>query len=234
MVNATIKDGKDYREVNMSIDKDDVTVRAYLCSCPQHGKNTLSCEHCTAVLIKLNEEHEKKQKETDAHTAVQQHDSYAISLMNAYEEQIIYSSLAMNLKQAIHIEPVLEIRQRTILALTLKVGNAKRYIVKDIAQFLDDIRHNVKKSYGKELEFLHNRLSFDEESQKLIDFMLRHEHDVLYFQNRHALERCPQARNLCMTPDALDEFFKLYAGEDVMHRMKEKMLINMMTPMKSP
>ena len=90
----------------------------------------------------------------------------------------------------------MEIRQRTILALTLKVGNAKRYIVKDIAQFLDDIRHNVKKSYGKELEFLHNRLSFDEESQKLLDFMLRHEHDVLYFQNRHALERCPQARNL--------------------------------------
>lgn len=227
MINATIKDGKNYREVNMSIDKDDVTVRAHLCSCPQHGKDTLSCEHCTAVLIKLNEEHEKKQKETDAHTAVQQHDSYAISLMNAYEEQIIYSLLAMNLKQAVHIEPVLEIRQRTILALTLKVGNAKRYIVKDIAQFLDDIRHNVKKSYGKELEFLHNRLSFDEESQKLLDFMLRHEHDVLYFQNRHALERCPQARNLCMTPDALDEFFQLYAGEDIMHRMKEKMLINM-------
>ena len=107
MINATIKDGKNYREVNMSIDKDDVTVRAHLCSCPQHGKDTLSCEHCTAVLIKLNEEHEKKQKETDAHTAVQQHDSYAISLMNAYEEQIIYSSLAMNLKQAVHIEPVL-------------------------------------------------------------------------------------------------------------------------------
>ena len=30
-----------------------------------------------------------------------------------------------------------------------------------------------------------------------------------------------------MTPDALDEFFQLYAGEDIMHRMKEKMLINM-------
>lgn len=32
---------------------------------------------------------------------------------------------------------------------------------------------------------------------------------------------------MCMTPDALDEFYSLYAGEDVMHRMKEKMLINM-------
>ena len=31
MINAfTIKDGKNYREVNMSIDKDDVTVRAFM------------------------------------------------------------------------------------------------------------------------------------------------------------------------------------------------------------
>ena len=226
MVNATVKDGKNYHEVNMSIDKDDVVVKAHLCNCSHHGKTSLSCEHCTAVLMKLNEEHEKEIKENTP-IKVPQYDKDAISLMNAYEEQIIYSSLAINFHQAIHIEPVLEIRQRKVFALTLKVGQAKQYIVKDIAQFLDDIRHNVKKSYGKELEFLHNRFSFDEESQKLLDFMIRHEHDVLYFLNHSELSKCPQARNLCMTSDALDEFYELYIGQDVMHRMKEKMLINM-------
>ena len=226
MVNATVKDGKNYHEVNMSIDKDDVVVKAHLCNCSHHGKTSLSCEHCTAVLMKLNEEHEKEIKENTP-IKVPQYDKDAFSLMNAYEEQIIYSSLAINFHQAIHIEPVLEIRQRKVFALTLKVGQAKQYIVKDIAQFLDDIRHNVKKSYGKELEFLHNRFSFDEESQKLLDFMIRHEHDVLYFLNHSELSKCPQARNLCMTSDALDEFYELYKGQDVMHRMKEKMLINM-------
>lgn len=225
MVNATIKDETGYQEVNMSIDKDDITVRAHLCSCQDHGKSAPSCIHCVAVLLKLQQEHEKQQPPLTEQNPVQ--DPYAISLIHAYEQQCIFSSLAMNLKQAIHLEAVLEIRPQSILALTLKVGNAKRYIIKDIAQFLDDIRHNVKKSYGKELEFLHNRLSFDEESQKLLDFIMHHEHDVLYFQNRAALSRCPQARNVCMTPDALDEFFTLYKDKDVMYRIKEKLLINL-------
>lgn len=227
MINATILDQKKYHEVNMSIDKDDVIVRAHLCGCSEHGKNTLTCPHCVAVLFKLKEDNDKRQIAAQAHPDVIPADTYAIDVMNAYEEQVVYSTLAMNLKNAVHLEPILEIRKKKIMALTLKVGNAKRYIVKDIALFLDDIRRNIKKSYGKELEFLHNIYSFDEESQRLIQFMVRHEHDVLYFQNSTKLSTCPQARNMCMTPDALDEFFEMYKGSDVMHRMKEKMLINM-------
>lgn len=226
MINATIRDHKQYREVNMSIDKDDVTVRAHLCGCDEH-KKLLTCAHCCAVLLKIKQDQ-------DAAAATQQNsvmehvsDRYAIEVMNTYEEQIVYSSLAMNLKQSIHLEPVLELRKKRIMALTLKVGNEKKYIVKDIRGFLDDIAQNVKKSYGKDLEFLHNLNSFDEESQQLIRFMIRHEYDILYFEHHDMLNSCPQARNMCFTPDALDEFFTMYEGEDVMHRIKDKVLINM-------
>lgn len=227
MINATILDQKKYHEVNMSIDKDDVIVRAHLCGCSEHGKTSLTCPHCVAVLFRLKEENDKKLLADHQDPENTPADTYAIDVMNAYEEQVVYSTLAMNLKNAIHLEPILEIRKKKIMALTLKVGNAKRYIVKDIALFLDDIRRNIKKSYGKELEFLHNIYSFDEESQNLIAFMVRHEHDVLYFQNSSELSSCPQARNMCLTPDALDEFYDMYKGTDVMHRMKEKVLINM-------
>lgn len=224
MVNATIRDKKAYCEVNMSIDKDDVTLRAHLCSCAQHAW-TMRCPHCTAVLFRLKEEFEKRNKREEEQQ--QEANKEAIQIMNAYEEQIVYSSLAANLNQSIHIEPVLEIRKKTIIALTLKVGKEKQYIVKNIAQFLEDISANVKKSYGKDLEFFHNYYSFDEASRKLIDFMRRHEYDVLFFQNQTATQAAPQARNLCMTPDALDDFFSMYAGSDVMYRIKEKTLINM-------
>ena len=225
MVNANVVDIKVYREVNMSIDKDDFIVRAHLCGCEEHAQK-MTCAHCVAVLLRLMEDSKRKnaEKEQMENKVV---DKHAIQIMNIYEEQIVYSSLAMNLKTAIHLEPVLEIRKKNILALTLKIGNEKQYIVKDIALFLDDIAHNVKKAYGKELEFMHNYYSFDETSQKLIDFMRHHEHDVLYFLNHPALEKAPQSRNMCMTPDALDEFYELYTDQDVMHRMKEKTLINM-------
>lgn len=225
MVNANVVDKKVYREVNMSIDKDDFIVRAHLCGCEEHAKK-MTCAHCVAVLLRLMEDSRKQIAEKDEIDS-KVVDTHAIQIMNIYEEQIVYSSLAMNLKTAIHLEPVLEIRKKTILALTLKIGNEKQYIVKDLALFLDDVAHNVKKAYGKELEFMHNYYSFDEPSQKLIDFMRHHEHDVLYFLNNSAFEKAPQSRNMCMTPDALDEFYELYANQDVMHRMKEKTLINM-------
>lgn len=224
LINATIKDQKHYYEVNMSVDKDDYLVRAHLCSCPQHQQTMTSCAHCVAVLLKIqNDQENKKVEEAVMHTL---QDPVAIRLMNEYEEQLVYTSLAMNLKNAVHLEPVFELRQKKIMAVTLKVGNAKRYIIKDIVQFLYDIEHNVKKSYGKELEFLHNLYSFDEESIPLIRFLRSHEHDTYYFQSREALKSAPQARNLCLTKDALDEFFMLYEGKEIMYRRKEKNLIN--------
>ena len=223
-VNATLKDRKQYYEVNMSIDKDDVIVVAHLCNCPVHAQNIVSCEHCVAVLFRLQASEKLKASEAGSTTSYQ--DSAAIKLMNAYEEQLVYSSLAINLNNAIHVEPVFELRQKRIMAVTLKVGNEKRYIIKDVEQFLYDIEHNVKKSYGKELEFFHNIYSFDEESIPLIQFLQSHQHDTYYFRNKEMLKSAPQARNLCLTKDALDDFFLMYAGTDVMYRQKEKNLIN--------
>ena len=225
LINANVVDKKIYREVNMSIDKDDYIIHGHLCSCDEHEKK-MTCAHCVAVLLKLMDETKKKAIVKTQNVATNLNEQ-AIAIMNKYEEQVIYSSLAMNMNTSIHIEPVLEIRKRELLALTLKVGNEKQYIVKDIALFLDDIAHNVKKSYGKDLEFIHNYYSFDAESQRLIDFMRHHIHDVYYFLNSTKYQKAPQARNMCMTLDALDEFFDIYKGNDVMHRMKEKTLINM-------
>lgn len=224
LINATIKDEKQYFEVNMSVDKDDFLVRAHICNCPQHQQNFISCAHCVAVLLKVQSDQENKKLEETPIQTIQ--DPVAIRLMNEYEEQLVYTSLAMNLKNAVHLEPVFELRQKRIMAVTLKIGNAKKYIIKDIVQFLYDIEHNIKKSYGKELEFLHNLYSFDEESIPLIRFLRSHEHDTYYFQSKKALKSAPQARNLCLTKDALDDFFTMYQGKEVMYRRKEKNLIN--------
>lgn len=224
LINATLKDQKNYYEVNMSIDKDDFIICAHLCNCANHQTNLISCEHCVAVLCRLQAEQDLRKHDVIATAAIQ--DSAAIKLMNTYEEQLVYSSLAINLKNAVHVEPVFELRQKKIMALTLKVGNEKRYIIKDIAQFLYDIEHHVKKSYGKELEFFHNLYSFDEDSIPLIEFLQSHQHDTYYFNSKEALKSAPQARNLCLTKDALDEFFSMCIGQDIMFRQKEKNLIN--------
>lgn len=226
LINATIQDDKKYFEVNMSIDKDDYLVKAHMCNCPNHKEELLPCIHCVAVLLKIYSDHEHRQPVIAQDTTTIK-DAWALQLMNTYEDSIVYSTLAMNLKQSVHIEPVLEIRGHEILAVTIKVGETKQYIVKDLDGFLDNIDHNVRKKYGKELEFLHNRNSFDDDSQQLLDFLYAHRCDTPYFANTYRYRNCPESKNLCFTPHALDEFFQMYSGQDIMYRIKEKTLINM-------
>lgn len=226
LINAAVKDNKTYYEVNMSVDKDDYLIRAHMCSCPQHEKDGMACVHCVAVLLKIYDDHEHKQTPAAPQSAAIQ-DPWALQLLNTYEDAIVYSTLAMNLKQSVHIEPVLEIRAHEILALTLKVGETKQYIVKDLDGFLEDIEHNVRKRYGRELEFLHNRNSFDDASQLLLDFLYAHRGDSAYFLANYRLKECPESKNLCLSKHALDEFFVMYQNEDVMYRLREKTLINM-------
>lgn len=102
LINATIKDEKQYFEVNMSVDKDDFLVRAHICNCPQHQQNFISCAHCVAVLLKVQSDQENKKLEETPIQTIQ--DPVAIRLMNEYEEQLVYTSLAMNLKNAVHLD----------------------------------------------------------------------------------------------------------------------------------
>lgn len=226
LINATVQDEKKYHEVNMSVDKDDYLIKAHMCNCDDHKETLLPCVHCAAVLLKIYGDHEHRRQKPIKETPALQ-DTWALQLMNTYENAIVYSTLAMNLKQSIHIEPILEIRNHELLAVTLKVGESKQYIVKDLALFLDDIDNNVRKRYGRELEFLHNRNSFDEESQQLLDFLYAHRLDSVYFTNTYRYRNAPESKNLCLTPHALDEFFDLYNGCDIFYRIKEKTLVNM-------
>lgn len=226
LINATIQDHKKYVEVNMSVDKDDYLVKAHMCTCHDHKENLMPCAHCCAVLLKIFSDSKPRPALTPT-SASKVSDNWAYQLIHSYENTIVYSSLAMNLNQKVHIEPVLEIRKNEIVAVTCKVGTTRQYIIKDLSGFLDDIKHNVRKRYGKELEFLHHRNSFDAPSQLLLDFLTDHQNDTFYFSNTYRYRNCPEPKNLCLTPHALDEFFTLYQGCDVMYRIREKTLINM-------
>lgn len=61
------------------------------------------------------------------------------------------------------------------LVLSLKVGNNKFYVVKNIAQFLLDIENNEIANYGKQLSFSHQLSNFCEEDRPIIAFLSAYE-----------------------------------------------------------
>lgn len=223
-VNATIKDEETYYEVNMSLNKEDGIVMAHHCHCQVH-KEKATCPHCCAVLWKLKDEFLKLHVEKQ--TTITVDDTQIQPLLNYYETALYQQMIRYQFHQQIEIEPVMEIRQKQLLAITLKIGKGKQYIIKNIAQFLENITNQAETTYGKEYTILHAYDHFTPFSKTIIDFLYRHEHDTQYFLNSTKYQKAVQARNLCLQKDALDEWFQLFENQDILFRPKEKTLVNM-------
>lgn len=85
----------------------------------------------------------------------------------------------------------------------LKIGKHKLYILKSITEFLEDISQKRHVVYGKELEFVHHRDAFDEDSQLIIDFLYK------YREETQKQMRMIDRKRVHVTRGLLKEFFLL-------------------------
>lgn len=216
MVHAVIKEARHYYEVDISIDKDDEVIRGHMCTCSDHIGG-LTCVHCVAALIKIKMDQTKQAQKIQKESAQSYRDPIVADVMRTYEEQIVLSTVALNVKRFIHLEPIMIERSSDLFAVALRISviSTRSYAVKSIADFLADIAHNATRYYGESCEVLHNIQCFDEPSQRLVQFFIRHQHDSFYFTNDPVLQQYLQAKSMCLTPAALDEFFAMYVGCDV-------------------
>lgn len=221
IIQGVIRQDKKYAQVSLSIERDDVELKAHICTCSAHNAYQ-PCVHVIALLIKVYE-NIQKQKEQNKQSEQKQDENF-LQVLNTYEQQMIFSTLSLNMQTKVHLEPVLEIKD-SIMTLTLKIGTNKMYRVKDIQNFLDDMVNNVHKSYGKELSFYHHRNSFDEESKVLLSFLMKHRYDYLYYQSQQKYQHIPNARNLCLSKNAVDELMELYQDTSMYERIKENRLM---------
>lgn len=92
-----------------------------------------------------------------------------------------------------------------LLTLDYKLGNEKKYVIKNIGEFLDhmDKKDNVK--YGKNLEFIHTIKAFDESSQDVLAFM-KMKSDI--YTQIHFVK---PTRQLTLKTEEFDDFFDCYS-----------------------
>ena len=77
----------------------------------------------------------------------------------------------VNLDYAINEE--FDYKGNRLYLLSLKVYiDGRKYVVKDVKEFLNNIRESKSFKYGKELEFNHRIDNFDEKERKIIEYLL--------------------------------------------------------------
>ncbi len=143
-------------------------------------------------------------------------------------KDLIYGFAYMNKKEAfksklagdIEVVPYLKIDDNQA-KVDFKIGNQKKYVIKNLTEFYDNIEHVNDFEYGKNLKFVHDKEAFNTNSLELIDFItdtIENFHHVSYL--REYGYSAKSMRSLQLSGVELDRFMNI---------MKEK-LLNVVTP----
>lgn len=111
----------------------------------------------------------------------------------------------------INLEPILHIK-RSGITVEWKIGKDKMYVLKNISKFVDAVRNGESVYYGKNLEFIHRREAFSDDSTKYVDYLLSNKYsfpsDYYYYSSN-------DKRYLSLEDNVIDSFIPLIKGKTV-------------------
>lgn len=193
---------------------------SYQCNCGSSRVWKGACKHVCAALFAVLFENRDREKQQiinrRANNMLTAFEKISLKAQNTFrmpeEEKITLVPKVIFYKSADY-EP----EQYCDMYLSFQVGGSRKYIVKNVGEFLDAVENNKVMSYGKNLAFMHSAVNFDEKSRKLLEFLqkeIENARDYLktYVSN---LDRVPHEREIPLSLKGMDVFFDLYSGQRV-------------------
>ena len=223
-----------------SLDIKDNQVVSYTCSCPFNDEESM-CGHLGAVIMKLNEleindfpfdyqsEKLEKMKEIEKENQRQRRKAQLRQLAQTSSRLIDLSKsqyqtdlqLSINNEQY-DLTPTIYLNENEI-NVEYKIGNEKKYVLKNITDFMERINNQENYKYGKALEFVHSEKNFTENALKQISLMkkaieLRNQDIEEY---RYYYE--PIKRNMIIDTRVFDEFYDANKDDSSFSELESKM-----------
>lgn len=163
-------------QVMASVDEEQSEIIHVSCTCPAFYNYEGICKHCAAVLLQYIQNRDSRNVLADSSAGrgvmPGRSSSYGLSrLLNQYKEKerLVYSQMEMN--GTIGLEPRLSVAYGQI-HVEFKIGNKRKYVLKNITSFTDALRRREWVSYGKELEFYHTPEAFTRTGRALAEFLM--------------------------------------------------------------
>ena len=142
-----------------------------------------------------------------------------------YNEELanIDSDLDIELKNkgTIKIEPQIVYDKFTKeMKVEFKIGNKRMYKLKNLSEFYKRMINKEFYKYGDKLEFIHTREVFEENSQKLLDFLMKYA-EIIAFTNSNANSNYKyygsvlDESSIIVSNTAIDELFEVLKGKEI-------------------
>ena len=114
------------------------------------------------------------------------------------------------------LEPSIALDNENNISIQYRIGNEKKYIVKNLTSLLTRIYNQEDYSYGKALHFIHNRDSFDDKALKQIELIeyVYNIYDHLNKNNYYNYKDYKLIRYLPINEQFIDKIYETYKDEE--------------------
>lgn len=226
MINATVTVFSHQQKCSLEVDKNNKLV-SYHCHCPFCDDNS-PCGHIGAVILKLNsldiqafpfdytnnKQEELQKLEQNRLIEKRKRELQILSRTSRQLIDVNRNSYDTNLKLAIQNEkyeliPTVYIDTDNDICIEYQIGNNKKYVLKNLSDFIERVDQQENYAYGKFLELVHSEKNFSDFALKQIDFIRKciKYHDEGYDGYYGYREL---SRTIYLDHRMLDDFYDLY------------------------
>ena len=201
-------------------DKGELTIYDYDCDCPSSDWFGM-CKHCVALCLSYSD---RLKVQSGVQRGMQTRGSRTSSALSEIMER--YGATERNLAEnyrpgSLHASAVIfdvysYYSRKRQLAVELRAGIDKLYVIKNLAEYIHSIVHGKNYSYGKKLSLYHSWDMFDEDSRKLLELLaeaLRETYPSLD-RNEYFSYQSGNNRQLLLSPVHAARLIELAASRD--------------------
>ena len=206
------------------------------CTCEDYYNHYGICKHSLASVIEMQknnnyiDKYKVKEKEEKAKTR------NVLNLGNEYRnfKQIVNSFYQeeidgieegeegeIPISGDINIEPTIYYDKfANDMKVEFKIGNKRMYKIKNLSEFYTRMMNKELYKYGEKLEFIHTKSAFSEESQELLDFIMKYAEIIKYANsnsnsNYRYYGKALSETSIILGNSGIDDLFDVLKGKEV-------------------
>lgn len=162
----TVKGNYNYQVI---IDEQEDGSFDYSCNCPSRLKDQGACKHVVAALLFIL----KYQERTMVAESKSPQERRILSLLDYFitQEDTGLVGDTFQIEVIISIPSILKGESGRAL-VSLRGGSNRKYKIQTIRKFLSDLYHKESFAIGKEFKYVSGESSFDDRSQRILDYFL--------------------------------------------------------------
>ncbi len=225
-ISAQVKGTEIY---NTTIRVKDGEIEDVTCECDDYYNRFGTCKHIVATIIEFYEKDKNREESKEIKIVAQRINStkyrsfhQIVSMLYNEEIETLSEEEQKQIVQNIALEPkMIYDKYHKSLRLEVKIGNKRLYKIKNLSEFYNNMFYKQNYRYGAQLEFIHTKEAFAEESQPLLEFILEQAENIKHVNSEANISyryygKALSESEILINNTSLDELFDILKGQKVL------------------